>query len=535
MSTTSSEGSSVLRLRSDPPIAPTPAPVSLPDQARPSEPVSPLAVPVRVILVGRTGLDIALRTDPGIELIRATSAIHAIGELSDPIDNTTPEAVSVVVGPDGDPGERTREFAASLRLLSPSVRVLQAVEGPNSVRWPEYDGVVDMRRPSEELRLIVRGVQPPGDAASAPSAPDAAAAPTPGLTSVWRAASTILDLTDEEMGALTAAGGMEAAAEQPVAPGPPEQTAGAPPAPQAPMTPAAPPTAGPWAEPDDAPLLNALLTGHDLLPRALEAISHQLGVAEVMFVASGDEAVIGADSAQATVEYQGGVLGRLSAAGVESAALEPQARWLAHWLALREQHEQLRRAAFTDDLTGAWNRRYFDRFLDAAIAYATTQRQGVTLLFFDIDDFKRYNDRYGHAAGDEILVETVRLLKSVIRPTDRVCRIGGDEFVVIFHEPAGPRDLGSKPPASVSQIARRFQKQICEHRFPKLADQAPGTLTISGGLATFPWDGRTVEELLRRADELTIQSKRQGKNAITLGPGAERVCGADEQAGGREQ
>src|SRR5205823_1003498 len=112
---------------------------------------------------------------------------------------------------------------------------------------------------------------------------------------------------------------------------------------------------------------------------------------------------------------------------------------------------------------------------------------------------------------------------------DRVCRIGGDEFVVLFHDPEGPRvppPPGPVPhtPQSIASIAARFQKQICEHNFPKLADQAPGTLTISGGLETFPWDGNTVQELLDRADALALRSKAGGKNVITLGPGAERVC-----------
>src|SRR5207244_13644947 len=68
----------------------------------------------------------------------------------------------------------------------------------------------------------------------------------------------------------------------------------------------------------------------------------------------------------------------------------------------------------------------------------------------------------------------------ISRPSARVCRIGGDEFAVIFYEPTGPRQEGSRHPASVFAIAQRFQAQIQQHRFPKLSDCAPGTLTISG-------------------------------------------------------
>jgi two-component system cell cycle response regulator len=113
----------------------------------------------------------------------------------------------------------------------------------------------------------------------------------------------------------------------------------------------------------------------------------------------------------------------------------------------------------------------------------------------------------------------------VIRPTDKVCRIGGDEFVVIFYEPTGPRTPASKPPSTVYEIAQRFQQEIAAHKFPKLGREAPGPLTVSGGLATYPWDGSSGEALLARADELALQSKRQGKNAILLGPGAERERG----------
>jgi len=89
---------------------------------------------------------------------------------------------------------------------------------------------------------------------------------------------------------------------------------------------------------------------------------------------------------------------------------------------------------------------------------------------------------------------------------------------VIFYEPEGPRQPGSTPPTSVFQLADRFQKQIAEQRFPKLGVEAPGSLTISGGLATYPWDGGTAEELVQRADSLACRGKQEGKNVIRFGP-----------------
>jgi diguanylate cyclase (GGDEF)-like protein len=220
-----------------------------------------------------------------------------------------------------------------------------------------------------------------------------------------------------------------------------------------------------------------------------------------------------------TIQHRGRTLGWLVGPDSIREQLEPAANWLALWLAVQEQHTTLKTAALTDALTGAWNRRYFDRFIESVLTRAKRRRNDVTLLLFDIDDFKSYNDRFGHSAGDEILREVVRLLGSVIRPTDRVCRIGGDEFAVVFDAPDGPRDPASRHPALIVEVARRFQQQIQEHRFPKLSQHASGPLSISAGLATFPWDAGDAEGLIEVADRHLLESKRQGKNRLTLGPG----------------
>ena len=199
--------------------------------------------------------------------------------------------------------------------------------------------------------------------------------------------------------------------------------------------------------------------------------------------------------------------------------LKPWAQWLARWFMLEDRQRRLWRMAMHDELTGAWNRRYSDLFLRDILARATEQRFQVTLMLFDIDDFKKYNDQFGHPAGDEILRQTAKLMQSVVRPHDVVARIGGDEFAVIFWDPQGPRKPNSQHPQDVRKAAERFQKAIREHRFPKLGEQAPGPLAISGGLASFPWDGRTPEELIKLADTMAMQAKTQGKNALRFGPG----------------
>ena len=83
---------------------------------------------------------------------------------------------------------------------------------------------------------------------------------------------------------------------------------------------------------------------------------------------------------------------------------------------------------------------------------------------------------------------------------------------------------GSTPPETVEQIAARFQDQICQMKFPKLGIDAPGTLSISGGLATYPWDGTDPDSLIRHADRLALESKRKGKNVITFGPGVQQIA-----------
>jgi len=439
---------------------------------------------IRVILVGRTGLEQALRHDPSVELVRAAGPLEAMGELRDPMDADSPVRAVVVLGPDAEPCESpdaADRWAISLRRLDPGVRVLRVSGNGESREGGPYDDVIGADLSPEALGQRLRGLDredPTPEFAHAPPGEPEPRHSTPDPSGAAR-----LEEHDFPLGGVS--------------------------------------------EPGDQRLVAALIQGRDPLEPALALIRERLG-ADAVFVR--DEGA-GEDPPSALggrvaveVAWRGRRFGWLGAGIAEERSARAHASWLASWLRLGEQQRELRRAAFIDPLTGAWNRRYFDRFLGAAIDRARQRRGSVTVLVFDIDDFKSYNDRYGHAAGDEILVETVRLIGSMVRPTDRVCRVGGDEFAVIFDEPDGPREPGSKPPESIWQISQRFQKEICQHRFPKLGAEAPGTLTISGGLATFPWDGHDARELIERADGLSMESKSAGKNAITFGPGSARVC-----------
>lgn len=293
----------------------------------------------------------------------------------------------------------------------------------------------------------------------------------------------------------------------------------------------APPSHASGAEADstdeelgDIDMVDALLSPEgdvaDIAVRLIASHSGLQGVGLRPADGEGPEA-----DATVAVNYQGKCLGRLHAPPPASEEqLSAWAVWLGRWLALRDQLAELRDMALSDELTGVWNRRYFNRFLKRILEKAATDRSQVTLLVFDIDDFKLYNDKYGHGTGDEVLRETARLMLSVVREHDVVARIGGDEFAVIFWDNEKPRRPNSEHPQDVVSAARRFQEAICSHRFPKLMDKAVGRLTVSGGLASFPWDGRTPGELLARADAMALQSKRMGKNAITFGTGNKRPC-----------
>jgi len=274
----------------------------------------------------------------------------------------------------------------------------------------------------------------------------------------------------------------------------------------------------------DVDLVESLLTGRgDLESLAIRLIESTSGMQGVGLRPADGAPPEG--HACANVVYKGKRLGQLHAPPPATAdALQPWADWLSRWLALSAQTAELNSMALRDELTGIWNRRYFNRFLQRILHKATADRSQVTLLMFDIDDFKLYNDKYGHATGDEVLRETARLMRAVVRDHDVVARIGGDEFAVIFWDNEKPRKPNSEHPQDVVAAARRFQDAICSHRFPKLMDKAIGRLTVSGGLASFPWDGRTPCELLARADAMAMQSKKQGKNAITFGTGSKRPC-----------
>ena len=191
------------------------------------------------------------------------------------------------------------------------------------------------------------------------------------------------------------------------------------------------------------------------------------------------------------------------------------ADWLSGMLALAKRYEQLRSLAITDELSGAYNRRFFDSWMAHVLAEAKEKHSRVTLLLFDVDDFKKYNDTFGHASGDAIIRELIKLLRACTRTHDLVARVGGDEFAVVFRDSEAPRQPNSEHPRDVLAATERFRRAIKNHQWPEIC-KIKGHISISGGLATFPWDADSLEMLMAKADEALLKAKAAGKNVILL-------------------
>lgn len=216
------------------------------------------------------------------------------------------------------------------------------------------------------------------------------------------------------------------------------------------------------------------------------------------------------------------------------AVIEQVSGFLGTILYLAQRDESLKHLATVDDLTGAYNRRYLEYFMRQILEQSKNNHTDMTLLLFDIDNFKHFNDTYGHTAGDKVLCQTTVLIKRCCREHDVVARFGGDEFAVLFWDSGTqrtifehqnqkevqqgePTDWHKKSHSEqVMFMSNRFRRIMTTSGFPSIGPEAHGVLTISGGLARHPWDGRTVEELLNQADQALLSAKRQGKNRIYL-------------------
>lgn len=168
-------------------------------------------------------------------------------------------------------------------------------------------------------------------------------------------------------------------------------------------------------------------------------------------------------------------------------------------------HEQLKKMATTDAVTGLPNRYVFEKALVAEVERAQRLGMNVSLIIFDIDYFKEFNDMYGHPAGDARLKGMAEIIKKNLRKYDIAARYGGDEFAIILSN-------------SNEQDSLTFAKRLHEtaqKRLPQNSTAQAG-YTLSMGVATFPQDASTHNELLIAADHAAMRAKRLGKNRIRL-------------------
>lgn len=159
---------------------------------------------------------------------------------------------------------------------------------------------------------------------------------------------------------------------------------------------------------------------------------------------------------------------------------------------LRRELDAMQDAAFSDPLTGVANRRLLLSMAEYEIARHHRAQREFAVVMLDLDGFKLLNDRYGHAAGDQMLCDVAVQLTRALRSQDTVARLGGDEFCVIAPETGNPRGLAEKILEAVQAAA-----------------DGNGQLRTSLGLALFPHDGTTIESLLRVADERLLAAKRR--------------------------
>jgi len=161
--------------------------------------------------------------------------------------------------------------------------------------------------------------------------------------------------------------------------------------------------------------------------------------------------------------------------------------------------------AIKDSLTGLYNKRYFLEKAIETLHSSSSYGYSVSIFIFDIDHFKNYNDRNGHVQGDILLKELGRLLRENTRSTNLVARYGGEEFIILLQNTGNQDAL---------QCAENMRRLIEAHPFPYREKQPLGRISISGGVATFPFDGSTVEEIITRADWALYAAKASGRNCI---------------------
>ena len=217
----------------------------------------------------------------------------------------------------------------------------------------------------------------------------------------------------------------------------------------------------------------------------------------------------------APVTVNGNVVGLLVVASsiVQSRDEIPFVSMIAELLGNAYRHtteiESVEYSASVDPLTKLFTRGHFAQRFETEIRRAKNYAHPLSLFLLDIDHFKNINDTYGHSAGDLILTKLGQILRQSVRSSDIAARFGGEEFVVMM------LSAGKQQSLAFSENLRRIVEST-EFRIP--GQQSALQVTISGGVTTYPIDGESTIDLLRKADDALYEAKKTGRNRIVLVP-----------------
>jgi len=168
-------------------------------------------------------------------------------------------------------------------------------------------------------------------------------------------------------------------------------------------------------------------------------------------------------------------------------------------------HQELREQALRDGLTGLYNRRYLNDVLNRETVRTDRDQSSLSFVMIDVDNFKTVNDTYGHQVGDQILVQLAKLFSTQARGSDIVCRYGGEEFLLLL-------------PGTEVAFARQRAEEI-RRKSETVIGQVEGAavhVTLSFGIAAYPNHGSDWEQVVSNADKALYQSKRNGRNRVTV-------------------
>jgi diguanylate cyclase (GGDEF)-like protein len=287
----------------------------------------------------------------------------------------------------------------------------------------------------------------------------------------------------------------------------------------------------------DVTLVSAGLLAFLLLREPITTVNSRL-LFEVYFIAIGatalryDARISVAAGITAVVQYLALVLSAHAAYDLSDPSLDPHgygsfdwatqvsriillgiATLLAAAIVIRSQ--RLRQQSWSDRLTGLPNRGYFDERVQAELSRARRYNEPVALAMIDVDHFKKFNDTWGHAAGDVALRQVARAILAAIRQSDLVVRYGGEEFVALL---PGMDSKGAQE--RVEELRRAVEQlPIPIPRRPEVA-----AVTISIGLAAYGYDGTEAEDLLDRADARLFEAKESGRNRVVAPPPEARAA-----------